>query len=285
LVRNGMLIARHDSMLSPNMDSLRKNTDYEPFFAVIDIDKSKCPELFQLVRRSESAYHDKLETELLPEKQESKLKSLLKELSEQISQRLIAVSREGFSLDLPFLEISWAQTEASNSSVEKPSSQTPAAKKGKKKKKIVVKPKPGNGKKRKAPEISSRELDSRNLSRLYFDGEKHKLSLNTSPLSDIDTRDEIYFSLTISTDSDTETSGALVDMSEVYVDDELVDFNVFYTKDDEEKTDFSQINLGKFNKGANYKIDIVFETPNKLSNTKFGVEPYFGLKQKKSEKR
>ena len=39
LIRNGMLIARHDSMLSSDLATLRKQ-DFEPFTVVIDVDQA-----------------------------------------------------------------------------------------------------------------------------------------------------------------------------------------------------------------------------------------------------
>jgi hypothetical protein len=36
LIRNGMLIARHDKMLANEINSLRKNEDFEPFSVVIN---------------------------------------------------------------------------------------------------------------------------------------------------------------------------------------------------------------------------------------------------------
>ncbi|BAS67189.1 hypothetical protein [Bathymodiolus septemdierum thioautotrophic gill symbiont] len=84
LIRNGMLIARHDKMLANEINSLRKNEDFEPFSVVINVDDKECPKLFELIKGAENPYHNKLEKNRLIKKDEKQLKALLKELSEKI---------------------------------------------------------------------------------------------------------------------------------------------------------------------------------------------------------
>ncbi len=68
LVRNGMLISRHDNMLSNEINSLRKNDDFEPFSVVINVNDKECPNLFKLVKGAENPYHNKLERDRLLKK-------------------------------------------------------------------------------------------------------------------------------------------------------------------------------------------------------------------------
>ena len=97
LVRNGMVVARHDHMLSDHMNDLRKNPDYMPFTAVIDVDQESAPDLFELVKGAETPYHDKLQKRILSSEDEARLKELFAELSEKIKAHLSGISRESFN--------------------------------------------------------------------------------------------------------------------------------------------------------------------------------------------
>jgi hypothetical protein len=127
LIRNGMLIARHDKMLVNEINSLRKNEDFEPFSMVINVDEEECPKLFKLVKGAENPYHNKLEKNRLSSNDERQLKELFRKLSDKTKILLNKRDRENFDLDISLFEIlNKAETQGLNT--ERPRSQTPKAK-------------------------------------------------------------------------------------------------------------------------------------------------------------
>jgi hypothetical protein len=107
LIRNGMLIARHDKMLANEINSLRKNEDFEPFSVVINVDEKECPKLFKLVKGAENPYHNQIEKNRLIEQEEKQLKKLFKELSERIKSFLKARDRSGSLVSIPLLALNF----------------------------------------------------------------------------------------------------------------------------------------------------------------------------------
>ncbi len=59
LIRSNMLVARHDKMQSPDMKKLQKNTDFDPFALVLDVDET-APKLFGLIKAAEGPHHNEL---------------------------------------------------------------------------------------------------------------------------------------------------------------------------------------------------------------------------------
>lgn len=172
LVRNGMLIARHDNMLSRDINNIRKDENFESFMIVIDIDKSDRSELFRLVRNAENTYHneliDKKETSL---NDKEMIKKLFQELSEEIKQYLEEKDRDSFNLSLPLLEIEdKAETQGINTN--RPRSQKPKAQVNKQKSEQPTGKinKTNGSKKRQAPVIVSRVLESTNAVRFKDNG-------------------------------------------------------------------------------------------------------------------
>ncbi len=106
LVRSDMLVARHDSMISPYMNDLRQNPDFESFGMVIDVTQDSAPGLFSLVKLAEGPHHTSLERANLSKQKIKELIELLKELSKKIEEDekiLKKIKREAF--DLPIFEI------------------------------------------------------------------------------------------------------------------------------------------------------------------------------------
>lgn len=104
LVRRDMLIARHDTMLSPDIENLRKNTEFLPFALVIDVEQQTAPELFRLVKGAEGPYHNELIRDALSKKDEKCMRALFKEISKKIkTDYLQKIERESF--DLPLFQI------------------------------------------------------------------------------------------------------------------------------------------------------------------------------------
>jgi hypothetical protein len=235
LIRNGMLIARHDKMLANEINNLRKNEGFEPFSVVINVDDKECPKLFELIKGAENPYHNKLEKNRLIKKDEKRLKALFKELSRKIQEHLKEKDRKGFDLKMPLLEIP-DKAEAQGENTSRPRSQIPKAKPN------VNMPKPptnkvkttNNGKKRLAPVIISRYLEAKNSMRMKDKGGTIDIELNIMP-QNIEAKDEVYLSMSLAQDKDNDESGKgldFVNLSIDGVDVEIPDF-IEVTKDGE----------------------------------------------------
>ena len=281
LVRDGMLICRHDSMVTKEFDKLRNNSGYKQFCLVMVLKDDNCPELYNLVKNAESAYHNELEIGRLTDTREKRLKEIFKELSEQISGELEEVSRDGFVMELPFLEIQSTEAEQVGTNTKKPKSQTTNAKKKKENKKSKKKVNKGDGKKREAPEIASRSLSSNNNGKVTYAAERIEVALQFSPEESMNSRDEVFVTFNISSDSDNGESGAPLEIEKLTLDGLEMPPTVQYTVEgDVVKLDKTQINIGRLDETTSYLLKASLLKPQGM-HFKFGVEPYFGLKQTK----
>ena len=285
LIRNGMLIARHDKMLSTDMDNLRKNDNFESFSIVINVDEEDCPILFSLVRGAESPYHNRLERNRLIPKDEKKLKELLKKLSEKIKDEYLEErDRESFSLSMPLLEIP-NKAEAQGVNTNRPRSQTPKAKtKPSVPKQPITKiRKTKKGKKRQPPVVINRTLDSTNSVKFEDCGDKFNIMLGITP-NKIESRDDVYLSISLAQDNDKNEAGIGLDFIDISIDGiniELADF-IEVDKDgviEKEEANKSQIKLGKLLAGETYNIRAVVRKPEKVQSIGVALKPFFGLKQ------
>lgn len=101
LIRSDMLVARHDTMLSPEFDALRNSDDLEPFALVIDVNKGQAgKELFHLVKAAEGPYHNRLTRGELSKDRERRLRELFREIAEKVRERLPKIDRKGFDLQI-----------------------------------------------------------------------------------------------------------------------------------------------------------------------------------------
>ena len=276
LVRNGMVVARHDSMLSRDMDSLRKNSDFEPFTAIIDIDQQDAPKLFRLVKNAEGPYHNKLQKGVLIKKDEKELKKLLKELSEKIKEGYLKkIERD--SINLPLFTIpSEAQENAggvkkSDGQVEE-ASQTPRSKKPPKPKKERVTRE--NNRNNSAPAVISRVLESKTAARYTENGSIWKVRLRITPIKQENDKDDTYLSIGLGDDGDGEKCTYLN-----FITAELNDREIKIL-DNSKK----QIKLGPLNKGKPYDLVAKIEKPSDIGNMKVALLPILGLKQRKKSK-
>lgn len=286
LVRNGMLIARHDKMLSVHMNNLRKSEDFESFAAVINIDDSSCPELFKLVKGAENPYHNRLENRLIPP-EEKRLKILLQELSEGIKEFLNERDRSGSSVHLPFLEIP-NKAEAQGGNASKPRSQNSKANSSRKSPKQPtgeIQP-TGNGKKRPKPVIVNRVLESKTAVR-FKDNEDNTLDvvMNINP-QHMDSRDDVYFSVSLAMDTDNDAVDSALKIQNILVNNKKVDMPDFIEvvqngETTQEPADKTQVNLGTLTEGQIYKVVATVEKPKKLNNIGVALKPFLGLKQHK----
>ena len=287
LVRNGMLIARHDKMLSNELNNLRKNEDFESFSIVINVDEKECPKLFGLAKGAESPHHDKLEKDRLIPKEEARLKELLKELCEKIkTEHLKEKDRDSFNLSMPLLEIP-NKAEAQGQNASRPRSQTPKAKSSQpKSQQPVGKVKEtNNGKKRPFKGVISRTLESKNAVRFKDNGDTMEVFMSVKPQK-MDIRDDVYFSVSLAQDTDNNSIDSALELIKLSIDGRDVpmpDFIEIKTGDGIEKydADRSQVKLGKLSTEQDYSIVATIEKPKKVRNIGVALKLFLGLKQGK----
>jgi hypothetical protein len=286
LVRNGMLISRHDKMLSNHINNLRKNEDFEPFSIVINVDDSSCGQLFSLVRGAENPYHNKLESGRLSPSDEKKLKKYFEELSEKIKDFLQERDRSGSLVSMSLLEIpNKAETQGTNTS--RPRSQTPQAKSKQTKQKQPpgkVK-KTGKGKKRQRPSVLTRTLESRNAVRFKDNNSTLDVMMNVQPQK-IEKQDDVYFSISLAMDTDDNSVDSALDVIKLSVNGEDISIPEFVDieKDGQvmqEPADKTQIKLGKMSEKQAYNIVATVKKPEKVKNIGVALKPFLGLKQSK----
>lgn len=295
LVRNGMLIARHDKMLSKYINNLRKNSNYEPFVAVIDVDKDDSKALFRLVRNAENMHHNELKEKKESNKKDiQKLKELFKELSEKIKEHLTEIKRDSF--DLPFFEMpNKAKTKGNN---PKQSGQSTHAKIKK-----INPPRPPKNcpicgknpcicpcpkcnerpcicrnpppKPKKKPDISLQSLDSSNAMRYIDKGTEFEIRIRVNSAK-LDSKYKIYFSIALAEDNDNNTRNDYVEFISLSINNDEVSKNNFIR-------DNRQVILGKFNDEKTYNIIARVKKPDGFDNIKMALEPIFGLKQHNSK--
>ena len=289
LVRNGMVIARHDSMLSPDMDALRKDPSLEPFTAVIDVDKQDAPNLFRLIKDAESPYHNRLQAKILGNEEEKCLKKLLKELSEEIKKHLRKIERDSFVLPL-FTVPNKAKAQAGGDN--KASGQDNRAKpqptpKPPKPKPPEPGPKPGPNP--KPPVVIIRNLESKNAVRYTDEGDKWKVRLRIIPINQEDSRDEVYLSMGLSEDNDNEEAKTYLDFIEIEMNGNTIEIPDFIDvirdgKLIQEPANRSQVKLGQLKQGRQYNITAEVRKPDEIGGMKVALSPILGLRQRKKAK-
>jgi hypothetical protein len=287
LVRNGMLIARHDKMLSRHIENLRKNEDYENFMIVIDIDKSEAKEFFRLIRNAENTEHNKLikKTEASNEDKKN-INNRFEELSKKIVKFLNKKNREGFDLAMPLLEIP-NKAEAQGSNTSRPRSQTSKAKPN------TNKPKPpinkikttNNGKKSEFKPIISRYLEAKNSMRMKDKGGTIDIELNITPQK-IEAKDEVYLSISLAQDKDNDEGGNALDFVSLSIDGVGIEIPGFVEVEQEDgniekqEADRSQIKLGILSETQTYSIEATIKKPKNIKDISIALRPFLGLKQR-----
>ncbi len=287
IIRNGMLIARHDNMLSNDINNLRKNEDFEPFSIVINVDEKDCQKLFELVKGAENPYHNKLKKDKLIPEDERLLKNLLKELSEKIQKKYLTPrDRSGSLVSMELLEIP-NKAQAQGLNTNRPRSQTPKATPNTTKSKQPTGKieSTGNGKKRQAPVIVDDILESTNAVRFKDNGNNFTVNLYITP-EKMEAKDEVYLSISLAQDKDNDESGSALDFVSLSIDDEDVPIPDFieFKKDgviQQKEADKSQIKLGKLLKEQSYSIIATIKKPAKVKGMGVALKPFLGLKKGK----
>lgn len=269
LVRNGMLIARHDSMLSNDMNMLRKNRDFDPFTAIIDVDLN-AKELLGLVKNAESPYHNRLQRSLANSDDIKRLQTLLRELSGEIEKKLKKIDRESFKL--PLFEIANAEAVLDGGSKARGQKHTAHVDTDNtRNNKNKRNPTTGSRKNRLNPDVISRNLDAKNSSRYIDKGDKYKIMLKVVP-NQMDAKDNVYLSIHLGQDSDKNIRGDSLKFTTISINDGQGERTL---TPDKKGTAL----LGKLLRDKQYDIVAEVEKPAHISDMKVSLVPIFGLKQ------
>ena len=261
LVRNGMLIARHNAMLSNDVDNLRKSVDFEPFAAVIDVDQKSAPDLFELVKDSESQHHNKLE-QLLPPESIKRLRGFFKNLCKMLERYLEKIDRESFALEVFSVQQAGTAEEArgvaagqSKRASPRPNEPRPRVKKNKVKKK-----------KRKV----TRNSDSISVARYVDGGETWTAYLTVADLKKDNSGDDVYLSFRLAEDSDYGKATRFLQINAIECNGESVDFSA-----DEARHPC----LGNLQQNKQYEITATVNKPEDIRGLKVALVPTLGLKR------
>ncbi len=290
LVRNGMVVARHDSMLSDEINWLRKDPSFEFFTAVIDVDKKDAPELFRLVKDAEGPYHNQLKAKKLDSTDKKRLRWLFEELSKKIKEHLkpIKIGSE----PLPLFTIPEKATPPGDgrnglSGQDDRANTQPFRGKPFKPKK----PKPGKNKKRPKPVVVSRNLKSKNAVRYTSEDTHWKVRLRIIPEKQEDAKndDEVYLSICLAEDNDKEEAKTYLDFIAVTINGRTIEIldSVDVIKDGElrkEPANKNQIKLGPLGQAKSYNITAEVKKPDEVGDMKVALLPILGLKQRKNTK-
>lgn len=276
LIRSDILVARHDCMVSPAFDNLRKNPDLAPFALVIDVDNQLAPVLFNLIKEAEGPHHNELVSKKLSNNDERKLKKLLGELSDTIERsHLKKIDREAFNL--PLFKIpdkakelsSHGSQISSNTRKSKPIKRKPSTPQRKPYGSRKVK-NPG----RELPRVFSRRLDAQISARSEYSNGLVTTELHLVPNSVNDKdKDETWLSFCLGEDKDS-NSGAMVwlKIANLTLNDE--------PKEIDQKNK-EVVTLGPLKKGESYRISARLHYPEHHSdNLKYALQPILGLRRK-----
>lgn len=269
LIRNGMVIARHDCMLSSHMSNLRKDTSFESFTAVIDVDDQNAPNLFKLIKGAESPYHNKLQAKVLDDEEEGALKKLLKELSEKIKENLKKIDRDSFTL--PMFEVSNKENahiigQASGQGVTATTTEHKRVERKKKK----TKRKTRNNKK---PAIPSRSLLVKTEARYTDNGDKWKVKLRAIPVAEQKPGEDVYLAFYLAEDADNQVARKCLSFGEVTMNGENVRKTASKTP----------LKLSKLDLDNPSTFVAEVKKPRRIGDMKVALVPVFGLKKREQQ--
>ncbi len=194
--------------------------------------------------------------------------------------------RESFNLSMPLLEIP-NKAEAQGENTSRPRSQTPKAKPN------VNKPKPpiikvkinNNGKKRPAPVIISRYLEAKNSMRMKDKGDTIDVELNIVPQK-IQAKDEVYLSISLAQDKDSDESGNALDFVSLSIDGVDIEIPKFVEVKQsdgsiqKQKANKRQIKLGTLSEAQTYSVEATIKKPKNIKDINVALKPFLGLKQR-----
>lgn len=274
LVRNGMLIARHDEMLSSDIANLRKDSSFEPFVAIVGVDMSEAKELFRLVKGAENPYHNKLVAKNISSnpKELKRLRELFKDLSEKIKQHLTPINREEIELPLFSVTSTASEATASSAGANAPSSTKTATQKDKSN--AGKKPsKKGKTKKVKhnAPIIKQRGLSAKTAVRVEKGNDLLTITMRIHLTEPHDGEDSVHFSALVGEDKDTSSAHEYVDFQKVTLNGQDV-----FKKSGSDKV--SVVELGKLNHAKPHTLIAEVTKPSMISAS-IALMPILRLKK------
>ena len=280
IARGGMLVARHDSMLSTHMENLRKEgSPYESFSLFINIEESTCPKLYKLVKGAEGPYHNSLDQGRLEPDEEKNLKVLFKEISKKVKDFLVEKDVEAYPLALFPID---GEADIKNPSNSKHRGESDTSKPIKPKPRKPIGPiKPGKGRKRKKPSIATRVMPAGMNVKIKKDyGDTVDVVVNIMPKKNL-SRDEVYFSVSLAEDNDYDSSSTALEFISVTLDGNGV---LIPKPSVDNSTDNTQINLGRLTTAKNYLLEAKVKKPSRVANIPVALKPFLGLKQSKDLK-
>ena len=271
LVRNGMVVARHDSMLSTAINDLRGGSKFESFAAVIDVSSQSAPNLFSLIKGAESPHHNKLQEKKLSDSQGKRLKKLLKKLCEGIEGHLSKIERKSFNWRLFATPAENAEAQAISGIV---SGQSAQASKKTDSSTItgITKRRKKRPEGRPAPKVTSRELNSRNALRYKDQDSRWVVNLEVSIPEDYrKDQDDVYLSIYLGEDNDQDKVERYLELLNVVMDGEEVTSNPG-----------AQVKLGKLQPGGRHHIVVEVGKPLNIGDMQVALLPILGLKNDKT---
>ncbi len=272
LVRSGMVVARHDCMLSNHMMQLRNNTKFEPFTAVINVTVHDAKPLFELVKGSESAYHNKLEASEISKVKKNELRGLLKDLSEKIKLHLVPVNRKSF--DFPMFRVhnrEQAHTTGTGSGAGQSIIATPTRR--------PRDPRHGQRTKQKTsgrlvPTIPNRNLSVKAASRYTDIGDKWIVRLNVTMPADKKSNDDVYLFFSLNEDTDGASNLTPLSLGKVTVN----------SKDMGKIAPATPLELTGLHAGQLTEIEAEVMKPAGIGNMKTALMSTFRLKKRELKK-
>ena len=274
LVRSNMLIARHDTMLSTDIDSLRKNTKYKPFALVIDVDESCAAELFKLVKRAEGPHHNELSRKNISYADRKKLKQWFAELCQVLEDNYLKKDdQESF----PIILFATSGEYGPSGGINQNSPTNVTAKP--KNPPIVPQPReddedepdPPPVPPRPAPNITNRTLQGQLVARGKQTGNYYDVTLRIQPEKQ-DGRDETFLSFCLAEDDDKNSTKTWLEYDSIELDNQpllVMDKNAAI--------------LGKLASEPSYLIKArLVIPPEKTGQSRIGVQPILTLKRASS---
>ena len=279
LVRNGMLIARHDSMFSDDIKNLRKSGDFEKFTAVIDVDQKSAPTFFKLVKGSEGPYHNRLENNRLIEGgEQQRLKDLFKELTDGIQKYLEPLDRAKF--ELPLFGIPDDQATAQAPGKPTKTGQAPKAKPVKSTALAATQSKPSDlpkDTKRPKPNIITRQLSARHALRYKDAGNTWQIHMQVTPSQRPKDDDYVYLSVCLAEDSDGDNSiKRALQFESIQINNKPIVISVSAHN----HGDASTVCLGVLPQGESHTIVAHVQKPKDIQGIQVALQPIFGLKKR-----
>lgn len=284
LIRNGMVIARHDSALLEPFNDLRKSGQFENFIAVVNLKENT--KIYNLIKGAESPHHDKLEKKRLPEDEAKQLQKLIKSLSDKIKEQLNPINTDPYELSLFSIQefhgnapIS-VKTRRIDPHPSPPPRICPEC--GQQKpcqcpcKRCNQHPCicPHSSKPR--PQIDGRKLKcsiGSSKPKIFADRIDITINIQIEPTSDYKTNDKIYFALPVAEDNDQNRMNSFfAEILTISVDGKEI-------PESEYLTGRQQVNIGRLTTNNTYTIEASIKKPNIIGDM-LPLAPIFNLRQR-----